>query len=66
MHNAISLYMMIRQGVQPLEPTPLGLGDWLWGAGSLAAALLIMRYLWLLGMAQKNPHRPEGDGDFQG
>lgn len=44
-HNAISLGLMMHQGVLPLEPSPLTSADWLWGAGSLAAAVLVMRYL---------------------
>lgn len=44
-HNGISLGLMIRQGVPSLEPAPITPTDWLWGAGSLLAALLVMRYL---------------------
>jgi membrane protease YdiL (CAAX protease family) len=62
-HNAISLFLMVRQGVGPLEPSPLGVGDWLWGAGSLAVALLIMRYLMRWNQAWKNPRRTGYDGD---
>jgi membrane protease YdiL (CAAX protease family) len=48
-HNAISLFFMIRQGPRPLEPSTLTLADWALALGSLVALVFIARYLWAEG-----------------
>ena len=50
-HNAVSLLLMFRQGGVSSEPTPLELGDVLWGLGSVVVMVLVMRFL----MARRRP-----------
>jgi len=44
-HNAISLFFMIRQGPVPIEPAPLAASDWLWAAASVGALVAVGRYM---------------------
>ena len=57
-HNAISLYLMIRQGVGPLEPSHLTPSDWTLGLVSVVGLVFLGRYLLSLKAGQET--EPEG------